>query len=850
MRILLLEHPRQISEAHFNDIANTPLWSCLMTGYAGAALVRAGFEVETLDAVRMDSRETVRRLTQNPLPDFLAVHAVYFWEQTESLFRMLSDLRTLGFDAPICLYGFFPGLVWKEILDYCAPVDFVVVGEPEETLVELARSLENKPLVKTGQGGPSGISGIALRINGEARFTGPRPLVESPDGLAFPLRPSLDTEETVSVLASRGCYNNCSFCLVSALELAKTTWRGRSVENIASEISGLVSLGKRDFYFVDPNFVGPGKEGGRRTAQLARRLAEFEISFGIETRANDLTPDLMKELAGAGLTRLLLGIESARPEVLKRLGKHTSAASNEKAVAAVREVGIEPDIGFIMFDAESTLEDVRVNLEFLERNCLVDRLGRTANLLCHDLIALKGTRGYTTALENNLIAPRGFFGFEGRLLYRDQRAGWLASAVKSVCLFVLREMGKPLSPIHWSGESPAAEPYRAVNDLLVDIFKRLTGLAERFGSAPDPTGTERLLSGFIGELESAFNLPRQPSAHSVIPTVFKAKGKKWLSVKAVEGWAFCRVEVQASSRDKSHGRGWKPLLQVDSREARIHNSCQWPKPESTFESNPVLPKLKRSFPFRIATTSYILPDEILPNVRFLGKYFDEVELVLFESGSKDNLPTGEEVLEMARVASDLDLSYNVHLPSDLFFADPDRALRQRFCETALSFYERTLPLSPSCYVLHLDSRRADRAVEPDVSAWSDRVCESLRVLESKGMDLGRVAVENLEYPVRRVLPVAADFDLSICLDMGHLLRYGHDLPVQSALFFDRIALVHLHGVDNGKDHKGLAHIPDAQWRTICGFLEGFCGGVSLEVFSLDNLAQSCNRMLEMLKKEK
>ena len=37
MRILLLEHPREASEAHFNDIANTPLWSCLMTGYTGAA---------------------------------------------------------------------------------------------------------------------------------------------------------------------------------------------------------------------------------------------------------------------------------------------------------------------------------------------------------------------------------------------------------------------------------------------------------------------------------------------------------------------------------------------------------------------------------------------------------------------------------------------------------------------------------------------------------------------------------------------------------------------------------------------------------------------------------------------
>ena len=87
MRILLLEHPREASEAHFNDIANTPLWSCLMTGYAGAGLVRAGFEVDIVDAARWTSAQTVQYLVDNPSPDLLAIHAVYFWEGTESLFQ-------------------------------------------------------------------------------------------------------------------------------------------------------------------------------------------------------------------------------------------------------------------------------------------------------------------------------------------------------------------------------------------------------------------------------------------------------------------------------------------------------------------------------------------------------------------------------------------------------------------------------------------------------------------------------------------------------------------------------------------------------------------------------------------
>lgn len=824
MRILLLEHPRKISEAHFNDIANTPLWSCLMSGYAGAALVRAGFEAEIVDAVRLSIEETLRMLTRKPFPDILAVHAVYSWEGTESLFRMLEELRSRGFDAPICLYGFFPGMVWKEILDYCAAVDYVVAGEPEQTLVELARSLEG------GAGRARGIAGLASRVDGLAFFGGARAQIESPDEVPFPLRPSLEAEETVSILASRGCYNNCSFCLVPTLHCGRSTWRERSPENIVSEISQLVSPGKRDFYFVDPNFIGPGKAGRERTLDLARRLSELQIRFGMETRANDVTPELMKALVKAGLTRLLLGIESGRPDVLKRLGKHTSTASNEKAVAVVREAGIEPEVGFIMFDAESSLEDIRMNLDFLERNRLLDRLGRTANLLCHELIAFRGTPGYRDAFEKNLLVPKGLFGFEGRLLYRDPRAGWLASAAKKVCHFILREMGKPFSPIHWSGageppgEPPGpgcgeppqpgcphadvpsgraknGEPYQAVNDLLVDIFKRLLDSADRFSFCPDANRTENFLFELFDELESACHGPSRLSQSATGRTRFAAS----------------RLRVRKS-------------------------------PERTGRMD--IPSLKGCFPFRIATTSYILPDEILPNVKFLGQYFDEIELVFFESGSESNLPAPGEVREMARIASDMEFSYNVHLPSDLFFGDPDRASRQRFCETALSFYERTLPLSPSGYVLHLDNRKADGTMEQDVSAWAERVSESLDILQSKGMDLRRVAVENLEYPLQRIWPFVKDFGLSFCLDLGHLMRYGYDIAEQTALFSEKITMAHLHGVNNGKDHTGLCHIPDAQWETICRFLSGYRGGLSLEVFSLDDLAVSCTRMVEMARKEK
>lgn len=136
MRITLLEHPREPSSTHYNDIANTPLWACLMTGYAGASLVQAGFEVDLVDALRWTFPETLQYLNDHP-SDLFAVHAVYFWEGTERLFHLLAKLRQHHCETPICLYGFFPTLTWKDILDQYPLIDYVIVGEPEETLVDL-----------------------------------------------------------------------------------------------------------------------------------------------------------------------------------------------------------------------------------------------------------------------------------------------------------------------------------------------------------------------------------------------------------------------------------------------------------------------------------------------------------------------------------------------------------------------------------------------------------------------------------------------------------------------------------------------------------------------------------------
>jgi hypothetical protein len=464
MTVVVLEHPRIRSEKRFNDIANTPLWSCLMGGYAAAAIAEAGLHVCLLDTtVRGWDFDRTEREILRIRPTMLAVNAVYFWERTPRLFLFFSRLREAGFGGHINLFGFFPTLAYRAILVDAEEVDSIAVGECENTLAELAGALSRGRDWRN-------VPGLAYRSQANIRITAPRMPEANPDRFPFPLR-ELESGGTSSILASRGCYNHCSFCPVPSFYGKGPLWRGRSPNNILDEVTQLLDRGARDFYFVDPNFIGPGKKGRQRTRRIAESLRPLKISFGMETRSSDLDEDILDGLVASGLDSLLLGIESGSPSVLGRLGKSASLSAAERAIALCRSVGIEPEVGFLMFVPDSTVEDLERNLEFLKSNQLLDRLDRTANVLSHSQIILMGTADYARFKEEGRLTATSPFGFEGEVPFMDERVRWMCELVGHACLFTLREMSQPESPVFWRKVGDGAV-CSGVNDFLVDFFER------------------------------------------------------------------------------------------------------------------------------------------------------------------------------------------------------------------------------------------------------------------------------------------------------------------------------------------------------------------------------------------
>ena len=243
---------------------------------------------------------------------------------------------------------------------------------------------------------------------------------------------------------------------------------------------------------------------------------------------------------------------------------------------------------------------------------------------------------------------------------------------------------------------------------------------------------------------------------------------------------------------------------------------------------------KRAFPFRIGTTSYIYPGPILFNVQRLAPFMDEIELLLFES---DHLPDAGEIEAIAGMAEATELTFNVHLPLDVTLGHNASSRRMRSVAAVKEALMRTASLMPSSACLHLEPGKA-AGVPEAMADWKLRCSESLQDIAHWRGNLNGIVVENLSYPLEWIEDLIEQFDISVCLDVGHLFRYGFDAESTYGNFVDRIAIVHLHGVAGTKDHLGLDRLSPEHRMTMLRMLKGFTKVVSIEVFAFDALASS------------
>ena len=254
-----------------------------------------------------------------------------------------------------------------------------------------------------------------------------------------------------------------------------------------------------------------------------------------------------------------------------------------------------------------------------------------------------------------------------------------------------------------------------------------------------------------------------------------------------------------------------------------------------YSPNPRLFMMNSQNPlFRVGTTSYIIPDDLVANARYLANRVKDMQLVLFDvPDGPCNYPTPDDVAELGRVAAESGLSYTVHLPLDVRWGEDGNGRLPSLLQ-AHRVIELPQSLHPWAYVLHLDGRaeREPGTTKAELEQWQANSVRTLELLADWVGGPELLAVENLEgYPLNFILPVLEQVPVSRCVDVGHLWLDGHDPVPFLQMALPRTRVVHIHGLQE-RDHLSLAHMPPEQIERVLAVLwqANYGGVLTLEVF--------------------
>jgi radical SAM superfamily enzyme YgiQ (UPF0313 family) len=401
-----------------------------------AELRRRGFEVVIVDSVlsELNTDATISAVARH-VDASLIGFAVIGSNQVDTTDTIIAALRRNGYSGLICQGGAAATFLYPQILALANAPDFIVRGEADLTVALLCEHIrDGKNWREVG-----GI--VYAKPNGEV-VKNPQPaLVEDLDTIAWPARDfAADVTRIgnpLSVITTRGCWAKCIFCNTPNFykQSEGKPWRARSAENVVAEIRQLVdTYDATQFQIFDDVFIGAGAAGRRRALAIAEGLkgTAKPISFFCMTRAPEVDFEVFSEMRAAGLWSVCVGFESFSGTQLRRLSKGSNLEINKRAYRTLVDVGMpEIRMGNILFDPDSTLEEVSESLEFY------DEIGYINPVKAHNTMTID----HDTAIYHKLKR-------EGRLngdwrAYRyefgDRRVARMQRAA--------RELLTPLAPI-------------------------------------------------------------------------------------------------------------------------------------------------------------------------------------------------------------------------------------------------------------------------------------------------------------------------------------------------------------------------------------------------------------------
>jgi len=366
-------------------------------------LVHAGFRVRLIDQFADPDWETKLQEALREKPVCFGVSCM----TGPQIKRALAVCRTLKErypDVPTVWGGIHPSILPEQTLQHPL-VDIVVIGEGEATLLDLVTTLaDGKPL--------SGVAGIGYRENGRVRLTENRPFVDlnAQPPLAYELvdvnryRRKMFGADHVAYCSSRGCPFRCGFCYGGVVHRRK--WRAKQPERVVEELTRLIrDYGIHGFNFTDDNLFTNMDHAHRLMEQIVRakikiRIGKLHIRIDAIRRMDN---DFLDLLAGVGVERLTIGVESGNQRVLDLIEKNLRV---EHVLEASRKLIGRPFVPMYLFmmglpteTPEEFRQSLRLAEQLLEEN---PRAAKTFNIYT----PYPGTALYQLAVQMGMKEPQ------------------------------------------------------------------------------------------------------------------------------------------------------------------------------------------------------------------------------------------------------------------------------------------------------------------------------------------------------------------------------------------------------------------------------------------------------------
>jgi anaerobic magnesium-protoporphyrin IX monomethyl ester cyclase len=358
----------------------------LSLAYLAGSLTAAGHHVSCIDAVGeaieamhpsfrpglLQNGLTVEQIVARIGKDTTLVGISCLFSHEWPLVRKLTrEIRTAVPDATLVLGGEHATAAPDFSLREAPELDACVLGEGEETCVELARAVdEGRPL--------SSVAGLAYRLGGVTFRSAARARIRAIDDIPLPrwdLLPidryldggfsfGVDRGRTMPMLATRGCPYRCTFC--SSPRMWTTRYVTRDPRRVVDEIEGYVRRwGVSNIDFYDLTAIIRKDWIVSFCQELLRRDLSITWQLPSGTRSEAIDREVSGLLYRSGCRNVSYAPESGSPKTLSRIKKKVSLPRLLSSIEGAVDNGLNVKANVLIGFPGETHADILESLRFV-----------------------------------------------------------------------------------------------------------------------------------------------------------------------------------------------------------------------------------------------------------------------------------------------------------------------------------------------------------------------------------------------------------------------------------------------------------------------------------------------------